>query len=69
MNGLRIITVFFSTASSFMFSKAVQCQITCQSQRVKCLRMSLIHLFCDIFHGDTADTADRSGEIFINDFL
>ena len=69
MNGLWIVTVFFSTASSFMFSKAVQCQITGQSQRVKCLRMFLIHLFCDIFHSDTTHAADGSGEIFVDNFL
>ena len=69
MNGLRIVTVMFSGTSHFMPSDAVQCFIYIQSQRIKCSGMQFVRFFCNIFHCDTTDTADRICEIFIDHFF
>ena len=69
MNGLRIVTVMFSGTSHFVPSDAVQCFIYIQSQRIKCSGMQFVSFFCNIFHCDTTDTADRICEIFIDHFF
>ena len=69
MNGARIVAVLLTLASCFVASDAVQCQIGRQLQRIECLGMTLIHIFCNVFQGNTADTADRTGEVFVDDIL
>ena len=67
MNGARIVAVLLALASRFMTADTVQCQIGRQLQRIECLGMTLIDIFCNVFQGNTADTADRTGEVFVDD--
>ena len=67
MNGARIVAVLLALASRFMTADTVQCQIGRQLQRIECLGMTLIDIFCNVFQGNTADTADRTGKVFVDD--
>ena len=67
MDGTGIVAVLLTLTSCFMTSETVQRQIRRQFQRIKCLRMTLINVFCNVFQCNTADTADRTSKVFVDD--
>ena len=69
MDGTGIVAVLLTLTSCFMTSETVQRQIRRQFQRIKCLRMTLINVFCNVFQCNTADTADRTSEVFVDYIL
>ena len=66
MNRLRIVAVLLALAALLMTSDAVQRQIGFQSQRIKCLRVTVIHVLRDILKRNSPDSADRSGKVFVD---
>ena len=54
MDGTGIVAVLLTLTSCFMTSETVQRQIRRQFQRIKCLRMTLINVFCNVFQCNTA---------------
>ena len=69
VDGGGIVQMIISAASHLMMSRTVQSQIGLQSQRVKSHGMKIIHLFLNVRKGNTADPADRIGEIPVDHFL
>ena len=69
MDRSRRVQMFFLSASCLVRSGAVQSQIRLQSQRIKGSGVHLIVLTLDVFQCHTANSANRSGEVFVYNIL
>ena len=69
MNGRRIVQMCIGTASHLVTSLTVKCDIRLKSKRIICCGMQGIDIIFNIFNGNSADTADRIGKIFINNLF
>ena len=50
-------------------AQAVQCEVGVQPQGVEGLLMGRLNVLLDVLQSDAAHTADRVGEVLVNDFL
>ena len=69
MDGLRGEEVLFLAAAELVSTAVGQLHVDIQTQRVKGGVVGSFHIRLNVFQTDTAHTADRTGEVLVDDIL
>ena len=61
--------MLFLSAAAFMTAARFELLTHRQSERIECRRVQTVDIPLDILERDTADTADRAGEVIVDQLV